>query len=63
MRAKRYLKNTLQLKFRNNVELARVLAETLMIAVTSRGSSPNLDPVVKVPPPPSKPLDMCCTPT
>jgi hypothetical protein len=31
--ADRCLRNTLQLKFRNNVELARVWAETLKISV------------------------------
>jgi hypothetical protein len=34
MWAGQYLKNTLQLKFRNNDELARVLEETLEISVT-----------------------------
>jgi hypothetical protein len=33
MWADRYLKNTLQLKFRNNVQLKRVLRETLKIAI------------------------------
>jgi hypothetical protein len=35
MWADRYLRNTLQLKFRNSVELAHVLAETLKISVNT----------------------------
>jgi hypothetical protein len=35
MWADRYLRNTLQLKFGNNVDLARVLAETLKICVNT----------------------------
>jgi len=33
--ADRYLKNALQLKFRNSVELARVLAENLKININT----------------------------
>jgi len=36
MWADRYLTDTLQLKFRNNVELARAVVETLKISVSTK---------------------------
>jgi hypothetical protein len=46
-----YSKNTLQLKFRNSVELARVVGETLKIIVNTKDRSPVGESIKEFPKP------------